>query len=872
MGNRAVRIAVLIAFSAFVSLHQADAQVVRQVTDLVATLTGGGMPDDAAGFVFAVSSTDPYGTNPEHVYQIFRWNPATGEGAQVSNLEEDVYVPHDRIPSVTDDGETVAFTSFADPLGLNPDRSQELFLIGADGHGLSQLTDTPDLASGFITNYFIAGDGSRVVFESNADYLGTNPQQVGQVWVVESDGTGLRQLTTFTFDHSWRLYPTISDDGQRITFASPEDLTGPGGNGFSQIFAVLHEGTDLRRLTTIPFDHSYYPQISGDGSTIAFFSRGQVPGDPYWTQGDQIAVINWDGTGIRTVAAPYIGDAVTGYAGPPDITDDGQVVVYPAVDIPCCTWDIYRVNKDGTGVSQLTDTYREPGCPMARVSGAGGRVAFLCEGEELYGGPNPDLGQELFAATATGTDHRQLSDSLRGDSTDPEMTPDGSRVVFVSDADPLGEPGENLPQLYRIAPDGSDLTRVTEFQDGDTEQPSVTDDGQWIVFSHSGDPLGTNGNGGYQIFAVRADGSELRQLTDPTPGTTAPSEMPRVAGDGSVVVFQSEADLLGETVSSWFRIYKVALDGTGLARLSEDTGLMAKHASVDDTGTWAVYAHDGVIHRVPVDGGTGQVLPGTSEADWPDISSDGGLVVYHQESAPGAGDAQLFVWEASSGETRQLTDTTTGRNVNARFSGDAAWIYFWSDAPHFGEDHLGFLVPFRLRVSDGTVERVGGLSSCWGATDYLPEPDRPLPIAVNTDGNLAAFGDPSNCSGNNKDPSREIVVIDRQQPASISVGPGPAPTLIWWDVESGPVRYDVIRGDLASLEFDGAGHVDLGAVVCVENDSDDNATAGDEDPDTPGPGQVFFYLYRGSQGSTAGPGSYGTASSGEERIVTDGDC
>jgi hypothetical protein len=127
------------------------------------------------------------------------------------------------------------------------------------------------------------------------------------------------------------------------------------------------------------------------------------------------------------------------------------------------------------------------------------------------------------------------------------------------------------------------------------------------------------------------------------------------------------------------------------------------------------------------------------------------------------------------------------------------------------------------------------------------------------------------CTPADPDGNLEIVLIDRTTPPMIRVSPGIDPTVVSWDTESGPVMYDVIRGDLADLSVDG-GAVDLGSVLCIENDSYDPDTVGDEDPVIPASGQGFFYLYRGTPGPLAGPGSYGTGSSGLERVPSDGDC
>jgi len=76
--------------------------------------------------------------------------------------------------------------------------------------------------------------------------------------------------------------------------------------------------------------------------------------------------------------------------------------------------------------------------------------------------------------------------------------------------------------------------------------------------------------------------------------------------------------------------------------------------------------------------------------------------------------------------------------------------------------------------------------------------------------------------------------------------------------------YDFIRGDLSALSESATG-VNLGDVVCLENDSPDADTAGgNEDLGTPPPGAVFFYLARFNADN--GAGSYGGSSRNRDRV------
>jgi subtilisin family serine protease len=80
--------------------------------------------------------------------------------------------------------------------------------------------------------------------------------------------------------------------------------------------------------------------------------------------------------------------------------------------------------------------------------------------------------------------------------------------------------------------------------------------------------------------------------------------------------------------------------------------------------------------------------------------------------------------------------------------------------------------------------------------------------------------------------------------------------------------YDFVRGNLASLSESWRG-VDLGDVVCLENDSPDPDTAGNEDTAIPPPGETFFYLARFN--GAPGAGSYGGSSRNRDRKVITND-
>ena len=143
-------------------------------------------------------------------------------------------------------------------------------------------------------------------------------------------------------------------------------------------------------------------------------------------------------------------------------------------------------------------------------------------------------------------------------------------------------------------------------------------------------------------------------------------------------------------------------------------------------------------------------------------------------------------------------------------------------------------------------------------------------MALPDSGDRLVYQGAGDWDGANPTGRSDTYVVDRDGTAQLAVEAA-APTVVRWDADARFCRYDLVRGDVAQLQENG-GVVDLGTVVCVEDDSPDVDNVGDEDAGQPLPGQTFFYLFRGTQGVADGPGSYGEGSSGLERTASAGDC
>ncbi|UCF66771.1 MAG: PD40 domain-containing protein [Acidobacteriota bacterium] len=868
-----IRLAVLAA-AAWLTIAPAFGQLVHQVTDFKTAVSGPGSLDDAGTWVFAGASADPLGVNPDHAFQVLRFDAATGNPVALTSTEDGT----SPLVSVSDDGQWIAFSSLSDPTGQNHDQSVELFVARGDGSDIAQLTDDPRVNAGTVSLLMIAGGGARVAFVANTDPLGTNPDQREELFVTDRDGTNLRQLTTATSGSIGAL--SISDDGARIAFEHTGDLTGANPDQGSEIFSINADGTGLVQLTSsaVPYESSS-PSLSGNGQRLAFQSDADLTGGNAVHQ-DEIFVIDWGGTGLRQLTTTQVALGITGDPASqfPSITDDGETIVYHSNHGTFFSnldgnFEIFRIRADGSARTALTNTFLTAGSVLPVVSGGGGRIAYYGIDDEV----------RLRVMDGDGNGDRALLTFQLILNGQPDLTADGTRIVFVQTTSLLGG-----GQVWRVEADGSDVTQVTNLGSGSPGGVSIAADRQTIVFSADSNPAGaSNSDLSEEIFVIHADGTGLTQLTSGPSGTS--SEHPVIADDGSVIVFDSDADLTGTNADGSREIFRVDADGANLQQLtSAPAGPSSRLPRVDATGSWVAFESsadldggnpDGSfeIYRMRIDGTGLERLTGDPSiaSRGPDISGDGQRVAFRSSADPLGQNPELnseiFVYDAASSSLVQLTSTTTGSSSGARLSGDGQWVFFSSDAPFFEQDPDDPADVYRVPAAGGDVARVGALRL--GALGGLGPVSLggSAGLAVSDDATRAVFGGIGNFTDHNRDLLSELWLADRNAQPDLAVS-RESPTVLSWVPESGPLRYDAVRGDVAALGQGPGETVDLGAVICLEDDSPDSDTTGFGDPPDPVPGQAFFFVYRGSQGLDDGPGRYGPSSDGLERQPASGDC
>ena len=154
--------------------------------------------------------------------------------------------------------------------------------------------------------------------------------------------------------------------------------------------------------------------------------------------------------------------------------------------------NLYLINVDGTGLINLTDNRSEGEYPSWSPDGT--QIAFACyQGGGVRANTSPDY--DICRINRDGTGLQNLTNNPAYD-FHPAWSPDGTQIAFMSERDgwptlpnytPLGYEASRGGdrEIYLMAADGSDPINLTQFPREDDEMPTWSPEG-WLLWSRYG--------------------------------------------------------------------------------------------------------------------------------------------------------------------------------------------------------------------------------------------------------------------------------------------------------------------------------------------------------------------------------------------------
>ena len=297
-------------------------------------------------------------------------------------------------------------------------------------------------------------------------------------------------------------------------------MTAPASEPTVDLFATLSASTPVSAFSPAP--------VTPTATSLFDFSEPAIEPDP--------AVIGV--TSIPTVSAQ---DGPTGH-----IVFTCQIYKYQAAEQICI------MNADGTGYRRLTteDDIRHF---YPSLSPDGRRV--------LYSAFRQANVYEIYAYDLNDGSIDRLTNRI-GVLTAPEYSPDGQFITFSR-----GTPNTGKHQIVTMERNGNNPKNFPNVEGWD---PTWSPDGKQILFA-------SDKNGSVQLFAIRADGKNLHQI----------SNLPAIRGrsdwspDGqSIVTYSGEA---------WHReLFIMNADGSDARQLTP-TGGNSQGPSFSPDGEWVAF-------------------------------------------------------------------------------------------------------------------------------------------------------------------------------------------------------------------------------------------------------------------------------------------
>lgn len=227
--------------------------------------------------------------------------------------------------------------------------------------------------------------------------------------------------------------------------------------------------------------------------------------------------------------------------------------------------EIFTMNPDGSLQLNVTNDPANDVFPAWSPDGA--KITFSSD--------RADAGNlDVYVMNADGSGVTRLTNAP-GEDRGTSWTSDGQTIVFHSSRD---RDATHTFDIFTMNPDGTNQTKI--FTNGSAAYVCGDSTNGTIVFNSSGNPLGTNPDGDFEIFTMNMTGGDVFQVTNNTVLDSGPKWSP----DCSMISYNS-FDAGGS-----LDVHRINADGTGDVNLTNTPGVFDAFSAWSPDGTRIVFS------------------------------------------------------------------------------------------------------------------------------------------------------------------------------------------------------------------------------------------------------------------------------------------
>ncbi len=370
----------------------------------------------------------------------------------------------------------------------------------------------------------------------------------------------LARITSASDPNRDSAYPSLSEDGTVVAFQSDSDLLNEGiANEQYEIWLYDTATLTYTRVTSASDANrdSWAPSLSGNGTFVAFQSDSDLlnEGRPEYVY----EIWLYDTATLTYTRVTSASDASRDGFNP-SLSGDRTVVAFRSDSdllnegISDNVYEIWLYDTATLTYTRVTSaSHANRDSSVSSVNGDGTVVAFRSDSDFLNEGIADEQWEIWLYDTSTLTYTRVTSAShANRDSYGPSLSGDGTVVAFESDSDLLNEGiADEQYEIWLYDTATLTFTRVTSASDANRASwaPSLSGDGTVVAFNSDSDLL-NEGRLEYVTEIWLYDTATLT-FTRVTSASDANrnSRYPSLSGDGMVVAFESDSDFFNEGIA-----------------------------------------------------------------------------------------------------------------------------------------------------------------------------------------------------------------------------------------------------------------------------------------------------------------------------------